>query len=426
MTNLSRLLLGLAVCSTAFVVGCGGGTESPEVEEPETSLGEEGELGGEGGIPAEFLEGIDDGTDTEPDDAAPKLAVVKSEFGKLSEEAGGATIDLYTLTNTKGLEVGVITYGALLTGVHAPDKDGNVANLVLQHEDMAGWQKNPSYFSCTVGRYANRIEAGKFTIDGTEYQVTVNEEARGNMLHGGAKGFDKQVWSAQPIEQEEAVGVELKYTSADGEEGFPGELTTTVRYLLDESNQLTMEYEAETTKPTPVNLTNHCYWNLAGADSGNVLDQVLQLSCDAYLEVNENLIPTGDVQDVEDRPPFDFREAKPIGAGIENLGDGFDHCFVVNGEAGTLRHVATVTDPESGRTMTIESTEPGVQFYTANHLSGKPENNGYGQHQGFCLECNHYPNSPNVPEFPSTILKPGETYSQKTVHTFGLVEVVEE
>lgn len=396
----------LALFASLLSLGCGGGDDKED--------GGKKDDPGKGGHTAHSGH---DGDDDPDGGGAPELAVTKAEYGQLAD---GTAIDQYTLTNSKGTKVGIITWGAIVTGVHLPDKDGKVANVTLHFDDMAGWEKNPSYFGAIAGRYANRIAEGKFTLDDTEYQVTKNERDI-QLLHGGTMGFDKRVWTAEEVKADDMVGVRLTYVSADGEEGFPGELTAHVEYQLTEENELRIEYEATTDKPTVVNLTNHCYWNLAGVDSGDVLPQVLELNCDKYLPVDENLIPTGELKAVEGLP-FDFREAKPIGAGIQNLGDGFDHCFVVNGKAGELRHVASATDPESGRTMIIESTEPGVQFYTGNHFKGGDENNGYGQHQGFCLETNHYPNSPNEPDFPSTVLRPGETYRQTTVHRFGLVE----
>lgn len=363
-----------------------------------------------------------DDADDKDDTDTGKLSVTKSDFGKLSD---GTAIDLYTLTNSKGLTVEVINWGATIIGVHVPGKDGETANVTLHFDDIAGWESNPSYFGVVAGRYANRIAEGKFTLDDTEYEVTRNEQRDFDepiqLLHGGAKGFDKQVWTAEPIEEEGTVGVALTYVSADGEEGFPGELTATVKYTLNDDNELGLEYEATTDKPTVVNLTNHCYWNLAGAGSGPVLDQMLELSADKYLPVApDTLIPTGELKDVAETP-YDFTEAKQIGQGVA-LVDGIDNCYVVNGEAGTLRHVATLTDPESGRTMTVESTEPGVQVYTADHLDGGDANNGYQKNAGLCLETNHFPDSPNQPDFPTTVLRPGETYTQKTVHHFGLVE----
>jgi aldose 1-epimerase len=410
-----RHLSNFVLVPLLLALGCGGPAEKNEADDD----------GKADDPPATADADPATGKGTPVDDGSPKLAVVKGDFGKLAD---GTAIEQYTLTNTRGTKVGVITYGAIGTGVHLPDRDGKVANVTLHHDDMAEWEANPSYFGAVVGRYGNRIAEGKFTLDDTEYQVAKNED-RGTgepfqLLHGGERGFDKRVWTAEEIKGADTVGVKLTYVSADGEEGFPGEVTASVEYTLNEKNELRLEYTGTTTKPTVINLTNHCYWNLAGAGSGNVLDQVLELNCDQYVPVDPNtLIPTGELKDVEGTP-FDFTEPKPIGAGVENLGEGFDHCFVVNGEPGTLRHVATATDPEWGRTMTVESTEPGVQFYCGNHLKGAEDtaNNGYVQHAGFCLETNHFPNSPNEPEFPSTVLRPGETYTQTTVHRFGVVK----
>ena len=363
---------------------------------------------------------------TDPNTAQGKnqMAIQKSDFGKTSD---GTPVDAYTLTNSNGVVAKVITYGATLTELHVPDIKGVSADVVLGFAGMSepsGYlsPKDP-YFGATVGRYANRIAKGKFTLDGKEYTLALNNGP--NSLHGGKKGFDKVVWKAEPVPNSDGESVRFTYTSADGEEGYPGTLTTTVTYSLTDKNELILDYKATTDKDTVLCLTNHTYFNLAGEGSGDVLDHVVVLNADKFLPVDDTLIPTGELKDVKGTP-LDFTNPTPIGQRIDQVPGGppkgYDHCYVVNGQAGTLRPAAKVTDPKSGRVLEMLSTEPGVQLYTGNFLDGSVIGIGgktYPQHGAFCLEAEHYPDSPNHPAFPSVVLKPGETYTQTTVYKFS-------
>ncbi|MBW3539845.1 MAG: galactose mutarotase [Planctomycetes bacterium] len=357
------------------------------------------------------------------------LAVQSEPFG----EVDGQPITQYLLSNKNGLAVSIIDYGAIVTSVVTSDKDGRRENITLGFADLEGYLGKDPYFGAICGRYANRIARGKFSIGDEQYELAINNEP--NHLHGGTKGFNEVVWQARPLSNEmtegEAVGVELKYHSPDGEEGYPGALDVTVTYTLDNDDRLRIDYEAVTDKPTVLNLTNHCYWNLAGVPPDGrreglptMLDHELMLNADHYLPVDETLIPTGELKPVAGTP-FDFTEPHKIGerigvlkAGVEN--GGYDHCYALNGQPGELKLAARVVHPESGRTMQVQTTEPGVQFYTGNFLDGSEANGGFEQHQGFCLECQHYPNSPNEKRFPETLLKPGEVYRQTTIHQFGV------
>ncbi len=344
------------------------------------------------------------------------MEVTKSQFGTTKD---GTEIEQYQLVNRHGLKASIITLGATVTSVEAPDRENKFANVTLSFSDLAGYEKNAPYFGGICGRYANRIAGGKFTLDDEEYSVTANEGGK-NLLHGGAVGFNGKVWTAESVQGDGFVGVILEYVSPDGEEGFPGTLTTTVTYKLTEENELRIEYTATTDKPTVLNLTNHCYWNLGGAGSGDVLEHQVTLYCDKYLPVDENAIPTGDLSTVADTP-FDFRKLKAIGAEIRAVGMGYDHCYVLSEpDEKNPAFVARVVDSRSSRVMEIFTTEPGIQFYTGNFLQGNDETGGFGKHEAFCLEAQHYPDSPNQSNFPSTVLKPGEAYRQTTVHKFSV------
>jgi aldose 1-epimerase len=332
----------------------------------------------------------------------------------------GTPVPIYTLTSGQ-IEVRVMGYGAKFVSVRTPDRAGKVADCVLGFDALDGYlnHKEP-HFGSVVGRFGNRIALGKFSIDGQSYQIPINNGP--NALHGGPMGFDKYVWQSLEVPN----GVEFTHVSPDGDMGFPGTLTAKARYTLT-GNTLRIDYSATTDKPTVVNLTNHAYFNLHGDDQGNVLDQVIELNADRFTPVDGGLIPTG-VLDPVAGTPLDFRKAQVIGARIDNgfeqmkLAGGYDHNFVVNGDAGKLRLAAIASDPVSGRKLTVETTEPGVQFYSGNFLNGMftgRHGAKYEKHTGFCLETQHFPDSPNHASFPSTLLRPGETMHSTTTFAFG-------
>jgi aldose 1-epimerase len=307
-----------------------------------------------------------------------------------------------------------------------PDKKGHLDNVTVNRPTLADYEKKSACFGALIGRYANRIAKARFALDGKAYTLALNGGP--NHIHGGRKGFDKCVWQAEPIQRDDSVALKLTYTSKDGEEGYPGNLNCTVLYELNNRNEWKMEYTATTDRPTVVNLSNHAYWNLAGVQSGTVLDQVLVLNADQYLLTDDTLIPTGEFASVTDTP-LDFRTPHAVGERIGQIrepkfGGGYDHCFVVkHAHPGDLVSVAKLHDPKSGRTMAVSTTEPGVQIYSANFPSGSFEGVGgypYPKHVGLCLETQHYPDSPNKPQFPSTVLRPGEVYHAITVHKFGV------
>jgi aldose 1-epimerase len=348
-------------------------------------------------------------------------AVNRSPFGRTAD---GTAVDQFTLTNAHGVQVRVITYGAIITSIRTPDRSGALADIVLGFDDLDGYLTRSRYFGAVVGRYGNRIARGQFTIDGATFRLATNNGA--NHLHGGVKGFDKVVWHAEPFERGGSTGVVLTYTSRDGEEGYPGTLNARVTYTLTPRDELAIEYNATTDKATHVNLTQHSYFNLAGEGNGDVLGHELTINADRFTPVDEGLIPTGELAPVAGTP-FDFRKGAAIGARIDadheqlRYGAGYDHNFVLNGGRG-MHLAARVVEPKSGRTLVIETTEPGVQFYAGNRLDGTIGKSGhvYGTRTGFCLETQHFPDSPNKPLFPSTLLRPGQTYSTKTVFTFGV------
>ena len=334
------------------------------------------------------------------------------------------SIERFVLSNGSGLRVAVTNLGACTLTVEVPDRRGNAANVNLVYPTAAEYLTNPSYFGATVGRYANRIGRGRFSLDGCEYALAVNNGP--NHLHGGLRGFTHQIWDATVIDEvrlpgaqeSELAGVGLHYVSPAGEEGYPGRLSVRVAYVVHRDNRLTISYEAESDAPTVLNLTNHCYWNLGGAGSGSMLDHELQLYADRYLAYDKDVLVTGEILDARDTP-FDFRRPKSIGAGIDRAG-GYDLCYVVRDADGRLRPAAKVTHPASGRVMEVWTTEPGVQLYTAEHFDGSANVAGHGKRGAFCLECQHYPDSPNHAAFPSTVLRPGETYRQVTEHRFSV------
>ena len=361
--------------------------------------------------------------ETTPTEGKDKMSVTSVPYGKLPD---GAEVELYTLTNDNGLKVKIMTYGATITEVDVPDRNGKIENVTLYRDSLDDYLKpDTPYFGATVGRYANRIAKGRFKLDGKEYSLAVNNG--NNHLHGGKKGFDKVVWKAKTIQTKGSlVGVVFTYESPDGEEHYPGNLSAKVTYTLTNDNELKMEYEATTDKPTVVNLTNHAYWNLAGAGSGDVLGHEMMIDADNYLAIKD-FIPVGAPSPVKGTP-MDFTTPKTIGSRIEQLGtgknDGYDHCYVLNKHKDDeqMAPAARVVEPTSGRVMEIFTTQPGIQFYTGNFLDGTITAGGkkYQKHFAFCLETEHYPDSPNHPDYPPTVLKPGETYKETTVHKFSV------
>tara|TARA_R110000751_G_scaffold226549_1_gene328467 strand:- start:764 stop:1945 length:1182 start_codon:yes stop_codon:yes gene_type:complete len=353
-----------------------------------------------------------------------QATITKSDFGMTSDSIA---VEKYSLVNANGMEVNIITYGGIITSLKVPSQDSIFKDVVLGHDSLDEYTSgNPPFFGAVIGRYGNRIAKGQFSIDGEEYQLPTNDGP--NSLHGG-KGFDKVVWAAEEFEDGENVGVKLTYTSPDGDQGYPGNLETMVTYTLLAENTLKVDYEASTDKPTVVNLTQHTYFNLSGDFDNTILDTEVMLNADQFLPVNETLIPTGELRSVEGTP-FDFREEKPIGAEIDaendqlKKGQGYDHCWILNDENGAMHLAATAYDPSSGRFLEVMTTEPAIQFYTGNFLDGTLTQKGgegtYALRSGFCLETQHYPDSPNQPEFPSTLLKPGETYRTTTSFKFSV------
>lgn len=343
------------------------------------------------------------------------MSIEKKFFGKAPD---GKDVDLYTLTNSNGLRARIMSYGGIVVSLEVPDGEGKVEDITLGYENLAGYIDNSPYFGAIVGRYGNRIAKGRFTLNGTLYRLATNNGK--NHLHGGLKGFDKVVWDSEPMEDAGSVGLKLTYLSRDGEEGYPGNLNCTVVYTLTDLDELRIEYEATTDKPTPVNLTHHSYFNLAGQGNGNILGHELMLNADRYTVVDEELIPTGELRRVK-HSPMDFTEPKAIGIDIEKVEGGYDHNYVLNRCDGSLALAARVYEPTSGRVMEIWTTEPGIQFYSGNFLDGSITGKSgkvYHKHYGFCLETQHFPDSPNKPNFPSVILNPGETYKHITMHKF--------
>jgi aldose 1-epimerase len=344
----------------------------------------------------------------------------------VTREAWGSTpagaVDRYTLSNGHGLVVRVLTHGGVVQSIEVPDRDGGTANVALGFDTIQGYLDNPGpYFGAIIGRYGNRIAKGQFSLGGVAVQVPVNDGP--NSLHGGTPGFDQRIWAAE-VRDDALV---LSHVSPDGDQGYPGTLTVTVTYSLTGDNGLRIDYHATTDAPTVVNLTNHSYFNLAGEGSGDVYDHVLRIDADGFTEVDATLIPTGEIAPV-DGTPLDFRVPTPIGARIRDnhvqllRGGGYDHNWVLAGPGGELRDVAHVAEPRTGRTLTVLTTEPGVQFYSGNFLTGAfagTSGRTYRQGDGFALETQHFPDSPNQPRFPSTELRPGQAYSSTTVYIFG-------
>ncbi|HYX27871.1 MAG TPA: aldose epimerase family protein [Pyrinomonadaceae bacterium] len=345
------------------------------------------------------------------------MKITSEQFGVMPD---GARVQLFTLSNDQGMIVRIINYGGIITQLHVPDRNGDMADVVLGHETLEGYLDRSRYFGALIGRYANRIAHGRFDLDGVEYQLAINNGH--NHLHGGFRGFDKVVWQTNKTED----GLQLTYFSKDGEENYPGNLEAKVTYSLTETNELRIEYRAATDRATIVNLTNHSYFNLAG--SGTILGHELTIDADAFTPVDDRLIPTGEIKAVAGTP-MDFTSARPIGSRINDCfdqlqmaGGGYDHNFVLRTASGTLRHIATAREPASGRVLRIATTEPGVQFYSGNFLDGSIVGKygiAYRKHSGFCLETQHFPDSPNHPNFPTTVLRPGEEYRHTTILKFS-------
>ena len=349
--------------------------------------------------------------------------LTREPFGKLPD---GRAVERLTMTNANGVEIRAITYGGIITSIRVPDRTGTPGDVVLGFDSLDGYLSDHPFFGAIIGRYGNRIAKGQFTLSGHTYKLATNNGP--NSLHGGIKGFDKVLWSAEPLAN--GTGVAFTRTSPDAEEGYPGNLKVRVTYTLTDKNELIVEYHATTDKATPVNLTQHSYFNLAGEGSGNILGHTLMLNADRYTPVDVTLIPTGELASVQGTP-FDFRQPTAIGARIDQPneqlknGKGYDHNWVLTRKGAGLQLAARVIEPKSGRTLEIATTEPGIQFYSGNFLDGTIKGKSghvYGHRTGFCLETQHFPDSPNHANFPSTILQPGQEYSSRTVFAFGALK----
>ena len=353
----------------------------------------------------------------------PEMKILKETFGNL----GGENVDIYTLKNANGIEIKITNYGGIVTSIRLPDREGRFDDVALGYDNLQDYVDNNPYFGCIVGRYGNRIGNAKFTLGEEEYALAKNDGE--NSLHGGLKGFDKVLWDAEPVMGEESQSLKLTYLSKDGEEGFPGNLSVTVTYTLTDDNSFIIDYQATTDQTTIVNLTNHTYWNLAGEGSGDILEHELMLNADSFTPVGQGLIPTGEISSVQNTP-MDFRKPTAIGDRIDSddeqlkLGRGYDHNWVLNRVISNEPELAaTVYEAASGRFMEILTTEPGIQFYSGNFLDGSITGKcgePYEARNGFCLETQHFPDSPNKPEFPSVALNPGEVYKTRTVHKFSV------
>lgn len=332
--------------------------------------------------------------------------------------ADGTPVELFSCQNSLGMILRLTSFGACVVSLETPDRNGVSRNITLSHPHLSGWMDNPAYFGATVGRFCNRIANGQFQLGDRTYTLATNNGP--HHLHGGTVGFNKKVWTAEPYQTSDETGVVFGYLSPEGEEGYPGNLRVEARYTLSDRGEFRVEFSATTDQPTPINLTNHNYWNLAG--QGKVLDHQLTLHADRYLEVDPGLIPTGRFLDVQDSP-FDFRQPKTIGSRIRQIDaepQGYDHCYVLNAEGDLTVPAAEVYEPVSGRRMVVATTQPGLQLYTGNFLGGDSRDAGFNQYEGFCLETQHYPDSPNQPLFPDVILRPGEVFRQVTTHTFSV------
>jgi len=349
------------------------------------------------------------------------MGIEKRDFGQSVE---GRPVHLYTLANAGGMEVKITNYGATLVSLVVPDRDGKPADVVLGYDRLEDYIAGKYYFGCIAGRYANRIAGGKFTLNGAQYRLTINDGD--NHLHGGRRGFDKMVWQARELENNAGIGLRIAYLSPDGEEGYPGNLACTVIYTLGAANELKIDYHATTDKPSIVNLTNHAYFNLAGAGSGQILNHELMICADRFTPVDSCLIPTGELRSVKGTP-FDFTRPTTIGARINHddeqlvFGKGYDHNWVLNRDVAGPCPAAGVYERLSGRRLEVYTTQPGLQFYSGNFLDnriGAKAGQTYHHRSGFCLETQHFPDSPNQPDFPSTVLDPGSKYEHTTIYKF--------
>ncbi len=342
------------------------------------------------------------------------MKVCREVFGQMPDNG---EVSLFTVVNLNGLSMKISNYGGIIQSILVPDKNGETADMVLGFDNLDDYLQDHPCLGTLVGRYANRIAGGAFTLDGTGYQLVQNLGR--NHIHGGRVGFDKVLWEASEFADHNGAGVTLTYLSHDMEEGYPGNLKISVTFTLDNENRVCLDYKATSDKPTPLNLTHHAYFNLNGGSSP-VYDHELMIASDRYVAGDSELIPTGEIRSVNGSP-LDFRTPKLIGADIDKVDGGFDHCYVLEGDGKVPVAAASVIHPASGRVMEVFTTEPGIQFYSSNFLKGMTGkgNQPYGKHQAICLETQHYPDSPNHPEFPNTILRPGETYIQKTIYKFS-------
>lgn len=353
------------------------------------------------------------------------MTITATHFGRVKD---GSKVTKFMVSNSRGLSFDVINYGGIITSLMMPDKRGNRANIVLSFDSLEEYINNSHYLGATIGRFANRIARGILIVAGKRYNLECNEEftVHGrtvkNHLHGGVNGFNSVIWQAETMQTENSAGVRLSYISPDGEEGYPGKLIVTVEITLNEHNELKVDYQAETDSTTPVNLTNHSYWNLGGAGSGTILDHELKLECSNYLPIEATMIPTGEIRGVIGTA-MDFTQAKRIGRDFSMVPGGYDHCFIVDFSNVELKQAARVYEPASGRAMEVLTTKPAIQFYTGNFLDDIHGAGGlvFNRHSGLCLETEHYPDAVNQPTFPQVMLQPGEYYHHKTVHHFSLV-----
>jgi len=354
--------------------------------------------------------------------ASADQSISKAAFGKTTE---GTPVDLYTLVNANGMKATITNYGAILVSLETPDRDGKMADVTLGYETVKEYIAETPYFGAIVGRYGNRIAKGKFSLDGKQYTLATNNDE--NHLHGGVKGFDKVVWQAKAILADKGPGLVLNYVSPDGEEGYPGNLSVTITYLLTDDNELRIHYEATTDKPTVCNITHHSYFNLAGQGNGDILGHELMIAANRFTPVDKTLIPTGELRPVKGTP-MDFTKPTAIGDRVNakdeqiEFGGGYDHNWVLDNADGSMAVAARVYEPTSGRVMEVLTVEPGLQFYCGNFLDGTLTGKGgkvYKHRYGFCLETQHFPDSPNHPDFPTTTLRPGEKYCTTTVYKFS-------